>query len=135
MAAVTTVGSGLGRRRRLILGTIGLAQLMVVLDLTVMNIALPSARRTLHFTAADRQWVVTAPAGPAAGGGRWCQKTRMRRQGNRFLKSSGSFGASGRIRCAIGPPFLPGALILPGNQHPQDHEAARIGDLRGSGVS
>jgi MFS family permease len=39
---------------------IGLAQLMVVLDLTVMNIALPSAQRALHFSTADRQWVVTA---------------------------------------------------------------------------
>jgi MFS family permease len=33
---------------------------MVVLDLTVMNIALPSAQRALGFTTADRQWVVTA---------------------------------------------------------------------------
>ena len=33
---------------------------MVVLDLTVMNIALPSAQRALHFGTADRQWVVTA---------------------------------------------------------------------------
>jgi EmrB/QacA subfamily drug resistance transporter len=47
-------------RRWLILGVIGLAQLMVILDLTVMNIALPSAQRALHFTTADRQWVVTA---------------------------------------------------------------------------
>jgi EmrB/QacA subfamily drug resistance transporter len=47
-------------RRWLILGVIGLAQLMVVLDITVMNIALPSAQRTLDFTTADRQWVVTA---------------------------------------------------------------------------
>jgi MFS family permease len=39
---------------------IGLAQLMVVLDLTVMNIALPSAQRALHFTAVARQWVFTA---------------------------------------------------------------------------
>jgi MFS family permease len=49
-----------GRRRWLILGVIGIAQLMVVLDLTVMNIALPSAQQALHFTTADRQWVVTA---------------------------------------------------------------------------
>src|SRR5690349_15851309 len=49
-----------GRRRWLALGVIGVAQLMVVLDLTVMNIALPSAQRALHFTTADRQWVVTA---------------------------------------------------------------------------
>jgi EmrB/QacA subfamily drug resistance transporter len=50
----------LGRQRWLILGVIALAQLMVVLDLTVMNIALPSAQRALHFTTVDRQWVVTA---------------------------------------------------------------------------
>jgi len=49
-----------GRRRWLALGVIGIAQLMVVLDLTVMNLALPSAQRALHFTTADRQWVVTA---------------------------------------------------------------------------
>ena len=47
-------------RRWLILGVIALAQLMVILDLTVMNIALPSAQRALHFTTVDRQWVVTA---------------------------------------------------------------------------
>jgi MFS family permease len=33
---------------------------MVVLNATVMNIALPSAQRTLHFTTAERQWVVAA---------------------------------------------------------------------------
>ena len=48
------------RRRWLILGVIGLAQLMVVLDVTVMNIALPSAQSALHFTTVERQWVVTA---------------------------------------------------------------------------
>jgi EmrB/QacA subfamily drug resistance transporter len=48
------------RRRWLALGVICTAQLMVVLDLTVMNIALPSAQRALNFTIADRQWVVTA---------------------------------------------------------------------------
>ena len=47
-------------RRWLILSVIALAQLMVVLDLTVMNVALPSAQRALHFTTVDRQWVVTA---------------------------------------------------------------------------
>jgi EmrB/QacA subfamily drug resistance transporter len=47
-------------RRWLVLAVIGLAQLMVVLDATVMNIALPSAQQALHFNTADRQWVVTA---------------------------------------------------------------------------
>jgi MFS family permease len=49
-------------RRWLILAVIAAAQLMVVLDLTVMNLALPSAQRALNFTTADRQWVVTAYA-------------------------------------------------------------------------
>ena len=56
-----TASTGSARDRRwLILGVIGLAQLMVVLDLTVMNIALPSAQQALHFSTVDRQWVVTA---------------------------------------------------------------------------
>jgi EmrB/QacA subfamily drug resistance transporter len=55
-----SINSAWDRRRWLILGVIALAQLMVVLDLTVMNIALPSAQRALHFTTVDRQWVVTA---------------------------------------------------------------------------
>jgi MFS family permease len=47
-------------RRWLVLGVVGLAQLMIVLDITVMNIALPSAQQALHFSNADRQWVITA---------------------------------------------------------------------------
>jgi EmrB/QacA subfamily drug resistance transporter len=47
-------------RRWLILGVVCLGQLMVVLDATVVNIALPSAQRDLGFSNADRQWVVTA---------------------------------------------------------------------------
>jgi EmrB/QacA subfamily drug resistance transporter len=49
-------------RRWLILAIIALAQLMVVLDATIVNIALPTAQRDLHFTTVDRQWVVTAYA-------------------------------------------------------------------------
>jgi EmrB/QacA subfamily drug resistance transporter len=60
MSDATTAGGGWDRRRWLILGVIGLAQLMVVLDLTVMNVALPSAQRALGFSTVDRQWVVTA---------------------------------------------------------------------------
>jgi EmrB/QacA subfamily drug resistance transporter len=47
-------------RRWWVLGVVGLAQLMVVLDATIVNIALPSAQRDLGFSNADRQWVVTA---------------------------------------------------------------------------
>jgi predicted MFS family arabinose efflux permease len=49
-------------RRWLILGVIGLGQVMVIMSLTVMNIALLSAQRALHFSTVDRQWVVTAYA-------------------------------------------------------------------------
>ncbi|HET6505075.1 MAG TPA: MFS transporter [Amycolatopsis sp.] len=49
-------------RRWLILVMIGLAQLMVVLDATIVNIALPTAQQALDFSTDDRQWVVTAYA-------------------------------------------------------------------------
>ncbi len=47
-------------RRWLALFFICLAQLMVVLDVTIVNIALPSAQQDLGFSDGDRQWVVTA---------------------------------------------------------------------------
>src|SRR3954454_7615232 len=50
------------RRRWLILALIGIAQLMVVLDATIVNIALPSAQEALGFSDESRQWVVTAYA-------------------------------------------------------------------------
>src|SRR5258708_5179604 len=59
MSDAASVGSARDRRWP-ILGVRGLAQLMVVLDVTVMNIALPSAQRALGSPTADRQWVVTA---------------------------------------------------------------------------
>ncbi|MFF0203713.1 MFS transporter [Streptomyces sp. NPDC005017] len=49
-------------RRWWILATIGVAQLMVVLDATIVNIALPSAQTDLGFSDSGRQWVVTAYA-------------------------------------------------------------------------
>src|SRR5690349_24406766 len=60
MAEATVAGGGLVRRRWVLLWALGLAQLTAVLDLTVLNIALPSAPRALGFTTVDRQWVVTA---------------------------------------------------------------------------
>ncbi len=49
-------------KRWTILLILSLAQLMVVLDATVVNIALPSAQRALHFGNSERQWIVTAYA-------------------------------------------------------------------------
>src|SRR5882757_1251216 len=50
------------KRRWLILAIIGLAQLVVVLDATIVNIALPSAQKALGFSNDNRQWIVTAYA-------------------------------------------------------------------------
>jgi EmrB/QacA subfamily drug resistance transporter len=49
-------------KRWTILLILSLAQLMVVLDATIVNIALPSAQRALHFANSERQWIVTAYA-------------------------------------------------------------------------
>jgi EmrB/QacA subfamily drug resistance transporter len=46
-------------RRWLILALLGTAQLMVVLDATIVNIALPHAQSALAFSNNDRQWIVT----------------------------------------------------------------------------
>jgi EmrB/QacA subfamily drug resistance transporter len=42
----------------LVLVIVGLAQFMVVLDATIVNVALPSIQRGLHFSADSLQWVV-----------------------------------------------------------------------------
>ncbi|MGW0765728.1 MFS transporter [Streptomyces sp. NPDC002676] len=49
-------------KRWWILGVIAVAQLMVILDATIVNIALPSAQADLGFSDGNRQWVVTAYA-------------------------------------------------------------------------
>ena len=48
--------------RWLVLVVVSIAQLMVVLDATVVNIALPSAQAALGFDNSQRQWIVTAYA-------------------------------------------------------------------------
>jgi EmrB/QacA subfamily drug resistance transporter len=48
------------RRRWLALGVVCLAQLMIVLDTTIVNVALPAIQRELDFTQGDLTWVVNA---------------------------------------------------------------------------
>src|SRR3989442_10170823 len=67
MASLTTPSATLERtapaeRRWLVLVVAAVAQLMLVLDGTIVNIALPSAQQALGFSNGDRQWVVTAYA-------------------------------------------------------------------------
>ncbi len=48
------------RRRWLALVTVCLAQLMIVLDTTIVNVALPTIQRDLHFTQGNLTWVINA---------------------------------------------------------------------------
>src|SRR5262249_51623987 len=48
------------RQRWLALGVILVAQLLIVLDATVVTIALPTAQQALHISEANRQWALTA---------------------------------------------------------------------------
>jgi EmrB/QacA subfamily drug resistance transporter len=48
------------RRPWSVLILLSVAEFMVILDTTVVNVALPSIDRALHFAAGDLQWVVTA---------------------------------------------------------------------------
>src|ERR687887_1921947 len=50
------------KRRWIALAVIVAAQFMVVLDVAIVNVALPSIKDDLHFTQESLQWVVTAYA-------------------------------------------------------------------------
>jgi EmrB/QacA subfamily drug resistance transporter len=61
--AVDSAESSVSRpdpRRFRALAIIAIAQLMIVLDASVVTIALPSAQRALHIAVTNRQWVMTA---------------------------------------------------------------------------
>jgi EmrB/QacA subfamily drug resistance transporter len=77
---------------------IAIAQLMVALDATVVNIALPSAQGALDFTDAERAWVVTAYTSAVAGllllGGRVADRFGRRRS---FLVGLVGFAASSAL--------------------------------------
>ncbi|ATL69209.1 MFS transporter [Nocardia terpenica] len=62
-APTTSVAPALAKRWW-ILATLGIVQLMIILDITVVNIALPGAQADLGFSNADRQWVITGYALP-----------------------------------------------------------------------
>ncbi|WP_433472484.1 MFS transporter [Spirillospora sp. CA-142024] len=60
MATTKGQAAAAGSRRWAALLFIGLAQIMIVLDATVVNIALPSLQRDLGISDGDRQWIITA---------------------------------------------------------------------------
>ena len=98
------------------LAVIALAQLMVVLDASVVIVALPSAQRALHISVADRQWVVTCYT-LAFGtllllGGRIADYLGRRRM---FVVGLVGFAASSALGgLAQDPAMLYGARVLQG---------------------
>jgi EmrB/QacA subfamily drug resistance transporter len=60
MNTASLVSSSSNRRRWMALVVVCLAQLMIVLDTTIVNVALPAVQRDLHFTQGNLTWVVNA---------------------------------------------------------------------------
>lgn len=103
-------------RRWWALAVIGLAQLMVVLDATIVNIALPSAQRDLGMSDGNRQWVITAYSLAFGGllllGGRIADLIGRRRA---FVIGLTGFAAASALGgAASGPGMLFAARALQG---------------------
>ncbi|AGL14185.1 MFS transporter [Actinoplanes sp. N902-109] len=103
-------------RRWAALGVIAISQLMVVLDATIVNIALPSARNDLGISQSDQQWVVTAYTLAFGGllllGGRIADYWGRKRT---FLVGAVGFAAASAIGgLATTGPMLFGARALQG---------------------
>jgi len=62
MTPATTKDGAHDRARWIALGVLVAAQFMVVLDVAIVNVALPSIRTDLHFSQEGLQWVITAYA-------------------------------------------------------------------------
>src|SRR3954447_24770074 len=60
LASPSAISLSSDRRRWASLGVVCLAQLMIVLDVTIVNVALPSIQHDLHFSQGDLTWVVNA---------------------------------------------------------------------------
>jgi EmrB/QacA subfamily drug resistance transporter len=98
------------------LAVIALAQLMVILDGTVVNIALPSAQHALGMSDADRQWVITAYTLAFGGllllGGRIADLVGRKRA---FVIGLAGFAAASALGgAAAGPGMLFAARALQG---------------------
>ncbi|MER7464075.1 MFS transporter [Streptomyces sp. NPDC097981] len=95
---------------------IGIAQLMVVLDTTIVNIALPSAQQDLGISDGNRQWVITAYSLAFGSlllfGGRIADLTGRRRAF--IIGLLGFAGASALGGLAVDPGMLLGARALQG---------------------
>src|SRR5476649_2013866 len=89
-----------GKHLGLALAVIAGAQLMIVLDATIVNVALPTIHRSLNFSADNLQWLVTAYALTFGGlllfGGRTGDLYGKRRM---FMIGIGIFAVSSLLGC------------------------------------
>ncbi len=103
-------------RRWVALAVIAVAQLMVVLDASIVTIALPSAQPSLHISTDNRQWVLTAYTLAFGGllllGGRIADYVGRKRI---FIVGLLGFAASSALGgAAVDAPMLFGARALQG---------------------
>jgi EmrB/QacA subfamily drug resistance transporter len=143
-------------RRWRILGVIAITQLMIILDASIMNIALPSAAKALGMAPADRQWVVTAYTLAFGGllllGGRIADYTGRKRTlliglmgfalasalGGAAQNSAMLFGARA-LQGAFGALLAPAALAIITVTFTESHERAKafgvFGAISGGGAA
>src|SRR5438046_9154784 len=57
---LAAIGSDRDSRRWWVLAVVVAAQFMVILDIAIVNVALPSIKTDLHFSQENLQWVITA---------------------------------------------------------------------------
>jgi EmrB/QacA subfamily drug resistance transporter len=98
----------MNRRRWWILAVVSLASLMVMLDLTIVNVALPRAQHAMGLSDSGRQWVVTAYSlafgGLLLAGGRIADRVGARR--TLLIGVAGFAVASAVGGAATGPAML-----------------------------
>ncbi|MDT0303935.1 MFS transporter [Streptomonospora wellingtoniae] len=140
------------RRRWYGLAVVALAQLLIVVDMTIVNVALPSINDDLGIAAADRQWVITAYTLSFGGllllGGRIADFTGRRRAlliglvG--FAAASALAGAAGDLTMllaaraaqgAFGALLAPAALALLATSFTDPAERGRAFGVFGSAVA
>jgi EmrB/QacA subfamily drug resistance transporter len=111
-------------RKRWTLALCCLAQFMVILDVSIVNVALPSIRNDLHFSATNLQWVVNAYTLTFAGflllGGRAADLLGRRRVFVAGLMlfalaslAGGLSSSQGMLVAARGAQGLGGAVVAP----------------------
>src|SRR6266536_439908 len=117
-SAVVLEAAQTTERRWLGLAIVATAQLMIALDATVVNIALPSAQAALGFADADRQWIVTAYTLSLGGllflGGRIADSVSVGRRRALLIGLLGFAAASALSGAAINLGMLVAARALQG---------------------